>query len=938
MLMMVLGVVAPRAAVLQAQVAPAPATASAPVVRGYLVGQVVDRETGRGVPNVSILVDGTLYRTRTDLDGRYRLPTPVGVYTVRTQRLGSTAAQQANVRISATASTTVNFAIGSAAVQLQSVAVSAGPTRASSEDALLAMQKASPRVSDGISAEAISRAPGADAGEAVARVTGVSIVDNKFAVVRGLAERYSNTLLNGVELPSPEPLKKIVPLDIFPSSLLESVIVSKTATPDRPGDFAGGSVEVSTKEFPNDKVREFSVSTGYNSQATFRNYAQPSVRGLDWIGVDQGDRRSVARPLPAVGAARSVNEAWAETLRNEWTPAASRIVPDLNATMNLGGRVGGESAPFGYAISGSFARQTDATPNRLVQLAFTPIAEQADAALRSREVTRAVDAGLITNFAWRASDQHKLGWKNLGTRNVEERLSQAPGFDRTGSQETVERLIYQSRYITRTLMQSQLSGDHYFPALRDSRLEWKATLAGSNRDEPENRSLIYTAQGGTGALGLDRDNPSFFWFRFLDDRVRTAQADWSVSRLPLLRGGSYLKTGVLYRARRRAYDGSVFGLQPAAGRSPVSPEFTLPPEQIFSPEALGSIVDLERLGIRAIPYRSDDNVTSAYLMLDAPLLARLRLVGGARNEAWSVRLENGERGDSTALAIVERSNTDLLLSANLTWTLTTQQNLRLALYQTVARPDPRELALDYYIPVAGDCGNVGNPDVRRSRILNADLRWERYPRAGELLSLSVFRKQFTDPIMEEVSFEGSALCTVQFTNYPNASVNGVELEVRRGLGFLPGPLKGLVAGLNVTAVRSRAEDRQIQSDSITLTRTFRLLGQSDLLVNGSLAYRSSDGRRDATVLVNWFSDRILRYGIATLGSTGFNAFPNVIEQGRISLDAKVRQRIGRATASLSLRNLTDNEVIYSLDGPSRLLTGYLRPGIGVTLGVGYAFK
>ncbi len=906
--------------------APAPAGA-----RGFVAGQVLDKESGRPLDATNVIAVGTAFRTATDLDGRYRLALPVGVYSIRAFRLGSAPTQVDSVRVTAGTTSTANFALGSIALQLQSVAVTAGPVRATSEDALLAMQKAAPRVSDGISAEAIRRAPGADASDAIVRVTGVSVVDNKFAVVRGLAERYSNTLLNGVELPSPEPLKKIVPLDLFPSSLLESIVVSKTATPDRPGDFAGGSVEVTTKEFPEERVAEGSLSVGYGSQATFRSLAQLPQRGIDWLGFDAAQRRQMPSSAGVdFGSGTAASERFAERLRNVWTPAPTQVLPDVGATMNLGGRFGGAEAPFGYALSGTYSRQVDATPNRLAQIVFDAENGIPDQGYTSSEATTTVDVGLIANLAARIGTTHKVGLKNLFTRNADERLSRTTGFETYNG--NAERLIHQARFITRQLYQTQLTGDHLIRPLLDSRIEWRLTRAASSRDEPENRSLIYFKTPTESAFRLSPSNPSPFWFRFLDDDVSSAQLDWALPIPRLFADGAQVKFGGMYRERNRAFDASFFRAWASPDPS-LLPILRLAPEQVFSGEILGRALEMRREGEGTLPYESDDDTRAYYGMVDLPLTGWLRFVGGLRHEDWKLNLYQGTRTAPIG-AVTQKRTADDLVSGNLTISLSDRQNLRLAYYNTVARPDPREVSADYYVAITGDCGNRGNPALRSSRIQNGDVRWERYPRAGELFSVSGFYKRFTDPIGELLSFPGSSQCTTEYFNLESATILGAELELRRALDFLPGPLARLAFGLNLTVVDSRA----VQRVDSALTREFALQGQSDYLANLNLLYADEHGF-DASVLLNYFSDRIVRYGIADISDGRIEAVPNVMEQSRISVDAKLRKKVGASTLSLSARNLTDNETIYYQESEAgRTRTGYLRPGVSISLGIGYAFR
>lgn len=914
---------------------PATVAAAAPVVRGYLVGQVIDKASGRPLPATNVVVVGTTLRTVTDLDGRYRLPVPVGVYSVRAFRLGNVAQQQDGIRITAGVSATASFALGTAVVQLTGVSVTAAPTKANSEDALLAMQKASSRVSDGISAEAIKRAPGTNAGDAIVRVTGVSIVDGRFAVVRGLSERYSNTLLNGVELPSPEPQKKIVPLDIFPSSLLESIVVSKTATPDKPGDFAGGSVEVTTKEFPNSTVADINFTTGYNSVSTFRSIAHPQQQGLDFLAIDAGRRRQ-PQQIPAFGSPPGAFESFTESLRNVWTPRPTPVAPNLGGTVNFGGRTGGDNAPFGYVLSANYNRQTSATPNRFFQNVFEPSGTADNTALIAQAITE-TDVGGIANFALRIGSSSKIGWKTLYTRNAEELVSTASNFSPFNDNgEAKERRTHQVRYITRSLVQSQLSGDHVFNRLLGSRFEWKATVATARRDEPENRALQYQRNSRDSVFrmqaGLAGAPGTRFWLRFLKDEVRTAQLDWSMPIARLLGDGSLVKLGVLGRNRRRAFDGTLFATQ-LAGVNFTEPWLTLPPERIFSPELLGpGALRLERQSARTLPYEAQDNIRSAYAMLDVPVRPWLRVIGGVRREAWALDVYNARQ--DTAPPSQTRRNADLLPSANVTVRLGERQNLRLAYYQTVARPDPREVTADAYESVAGDCASVGDTTVQRTRIRNADIRWERYPRAGEIISVSAFAKSFADPLFEFVGIAAGD-CFYRSSNTPSAQLVGGELEVRRALTFLPGHWSRISASANLTLVRSRASVL-ISADT---SRIAKLQGQSDQLVNLNLQYVTPNAGLELSVLGNYFSDRVYRYGVPRFENGGVVLVPDVLERGRFSLDAKIRKRVRRATLSLSARNLTDNEVRFTQQSDNgRLEVGYLRPGINFSIGVGYALQ
>jgi hypothetical protein len=910
----------------------APAAAPAPLSdRGILAGQVLDGASARPIAFATVNVLGTAFGAQTDLDGRFRMASvPVGVYSVRARRIGYQATTIDSVRVNAGVATVKTFTLSTATTQLDGVRVTSSAS-ASSDAALIALQKAAPAVMDGISSQTMARSPGANAAEAITRVTGVSIIDNKFTVVRGLPERYANTLLNGVDLPSPEPLRKIVPLDIFPSSLLESIITTKTATPDKPGDFAGGSVEIRTKEFPENRVVQLTLSQDWNSLATFRPLSYVPRTGGAWLGFG-GDGRSMP-PRPPGDAQGDPLERFAESIRNVWTPSPRKAPPGLGASLGVGDRIG----DLGYTVSLTYASKLEHQPERLYQ--FVPDVEQGipDRGYVANESQSVIDWGGTANFTWLLAPSHKLSLKNLYTRNAEETFSVRDAFENSSG--TFEPLLsYQVRYVERDLLQTQLGGDHVISRLWNARAEWKATLARARRDEPDNRSATYVGDVNTAVYSLQANKPGYLWFRFLDDKVLTGQTDIS---LPVsIWGGRemLLKTGGMYRNKERQFDADVYTYRPSAAPPSGAQVFVLPPEQAFAPEHLGTLasgdIALAKLDAQALPYRSTDNLAAAYGMIDLPIFSRLRVVGGARAERWMLDV-NPASGKPELDSVTQRRELDVLGSVNVTLSLTDRMNLRLAAYQTVARPDPRELTKDYYTPVTGECGNQGDDKLVHTKIQNADFRWEYYPGASEIFALSGFYKQFKNPVIEILTLPQSSTCIASYKNAESAVNYGGELEIRKSLGFMPLLPDALIGSVNVTLVQTTASLGSQYGDTKT-----RFQGQSPYVVNANLSYTTADDRFNFSLFANSFGDRITRYG-ATLTSSDGRAIqiPHVKEQGRTMVDAKMQVRVrSRVTVSLSAKNLTDqSQRFYQESNVGRVQTGFVRSGTSLKLGTGLDF-
>lgn len=895
---------------------------------GTLTGRVVDDLSQRPVPLAVLDVVGTALATQTDADGRYRLTLATGVYRFRLRRLGYKPVHLDSVRVVAGETTTRDFALASAAANLESVEIT-GTAGSASDAAMIDQQRNAAAVIDGISAQAISRAPGSNAAEAIARVTGIAIMDKKFTIVRGLPERYSNTLLNSVELPSPEPLRKIVPLDIFPASLLESIVATKTATPDRPGDFAGGSVEIRTKEFPEERVVQVSLSQDWNSATTFREASYVPRHGVSWLGFASGDRAMPAPP--AVGNTSSETmERFAESLRNVWTPRPRPAPPGVGLGLSVGDRLGARRS-LGYTASLAYASKIEVVPGRLYQFVSNDSAPIADRGFVAHENISVVDWGAIANLAFLPRPTQKLGWKNLYTRNAEEIISSQDAFDTYRGDERAR--VYQVRYVARELIQTQLTGDHTLPFLR-SRFEWKATAARARRDEPDNRSAKYIEDLNTGVFALQFSQQGLLWFRFLEDDVRSAHGDWT---LPVdIWGGRQLsiKSGGMTRRKTRDFSAQLFTFKPATTPPSGQDVLSLPPERAFAPEHVGgpeADISLYRLDAGALPYHSRDDLHAGYAMIDFPLLGWLRLVGGARVEQWRLDVQP-KSGVAVLDSVTKRRELDVLPSLNITVGLTSTMNLRLAAYQTLTRPDPRELSNDYYTPVTGECGNQGNDELRHTRIRNADVRWEMYPAQDELLAISAFYKEFTEPVIEVVSVPTSATCVVNYLNAESALNYGGEMEVRTSLGFLPLVPRELFAGVNVTLVKTRA-DLGEQFDG----QTTPFMGQSPYVVNASLIYTSPGRRFTASALAHAYGERITRYGATLRDTSSIIQIPHVREMRRVVVDAKAQTNLSKRLAlSASAKNLFDApQLLVQSTRLAPIRTGYVRSGVSVKIGVGY---
>lgn len=875
-----------------------------------IVGQVVDRETGRPLQGVQVSIPLLRIGGASDLDGRYEIArVPVGTHAVVARLLGYRPQRFDSVRVTAGAPVTLNIALGNAPSVLQGVTVTAeAPTRAESDVGLLAMQRNAAAASDGISAAAMSRTPASSAADAITKVPGISVVGNKFVVVRGMADRYNGTTLNGAELPSPEPSRRVVPLDIFPSSLLESIITVKSATPDKPGDFSGGLVEVKTREFPEQFSAQVSLSQEANDLTTGIEGLYPAMRGADRFGFGEG--RRLLDPYPGQVQGLVFDRYLQKNYAREVVPTARRPLPNLGANATAGGRLETPLGTLGVVASAGYSAETRRVPDR--DFIFRPGGN--DIVTRAyvyNEWQSGVDLNGLLNVSLRPASWTKLGWKSVYTRNAEDLHLQGIGFSEERDGQTLYQ--YQRRYIVRELLQTQLSGEHTISPLRDARFEWRATLAEARRTEPENNQARYV-KAPDGRFQFDYASQPSFQDRRLFDGIGTVQADVTLPFSIWYNDDASLKIGGLTRSKRRAFDAQLmyyFNNQVVFGE-PTGSRFDerrwLAPNQLFVPENFGYATSMLYVAPRpdlAVTYSANEALSAGYAMMDIPIRQWLRFVGGARYETWDLSLvyARGTQFEDT----LGSKGPNVLPSANVTVKFGKKVNLRMAYFEAVSRPDAREISPDIYNPIAGECNQRGTPNLRRARTQNSDVRFEYYPDLGELMSVSAFVKEFSDPIVETIAFFSDG-CVVAPINATSARNVGAEVELRRTLR------KVFNLGINLTFVRSVVD---LDRPDLATGQRYPLAGQSPFIANLTFGYDRPGGRLSWAIAANHFDDRVFRYGGSLNTRTGRFESGNVFEQGRTTLDVKLSRRLGKAAISLSGRNLLNAAAVFDQEVPGR---------------------
>lgn len=912
---------------------------------GSVTGVVVEAGNGASLPGANVKIKGTTTGTSTDLNGRYRLGgLEPGTYALVFSFVGFQEKTVTGVEVTPGKPTELDVSLRGDAAELEEVVVEAQAAR-DTEAGLLKDRGKAAAVSNAVSAETIGRAGVGTVAGAMSLVTGASVIEGKYVNIRGLQGRYVDTQLNGSDLPSTDPDGNSVALDIFPSSLIDNVVTTKTFTPDRPGNFTGGSIDITTKSFPSDRFVNLSVSTSFNSEVGVGGNVLRPVSGLEAVpSVVQSTDLPESPPPFFTDAERKVEALSSVTnaFRTPMTPRPEEIIGNRSAELSFGDqfRVFGDR-PLGVIASASyeqsFSGYDDGTTARFNQTGLSSETLNPNAQYTTqRGIEEALASGLL-GLSLKPHPQHEVKLRLLYTRDHEEEARVETGSlprDLAGDSRFQTRV---SRTTTRSVGSAELKGTHRFGAGPEGiRVEWSASGSEATRDEPDYRffsNQFSVAEGDTSfAISPSIFLPPARYFRNLTERTWIGNASIEI---PL--GAATLQTGGRFRSKTREFRERIF--QHGADQA----NFAGNPNTYVN-ERAGIIGEDEqgrtRFGtyVRDFTdprnnYDGDQTVGAGYLMAELPVpeVPSMTFIGGVRMEYTDMSIETlGEEPRRGAF-----TETDLLPSANLRWALRDNMNLRLAYGRTIARPTFREFAPFESFQFVGDYIERGNPDLNRTQVDNFDVRWEWFVRPGELLSASVFYKDFTNPIERTIDPEAAANQEITYVNRSSARVYGVELEVQKRLDGLASWLRHVQVGGNLTLTESqvsRPDDvlQAIRAFDVNADDTRPLQGQSPYIVNLNAGYENPTTGTSINVFYNRFGDRL-----DTVTRNGVDLY----EQGRSMLDVNASQRLLRGvTAQVSVKNVLNSEEVVSQSFKGAEFINDLRPlGRTVSVGVSYSF-
>jgi TonB-dependent receptor len=932
--------------------------------QGKLVGKVTDKKTREGVIGATVLVTGTTTAAPVDLEGNYSLPLDAGTYSITMTYVGFKPLTFPGVVIRSGQTTTLDASMEENATSLNEVTVT-GVKQTGTEVALIQDLKKSEVVVSGISSDQIVKSLDRDAAEVVKRVPGVTIQNNSFIVIRGLAERYNTVLLNDALTPSAETDTRSFSFDILPSSVIDRVLIFKSGSPELPGEFGGGVVKVYTKNSVLENSTSLSVSGWARSTNTFQgDYLSSNHSSTDWLGFDNS-QRNMPGVLSGLGGPNKITTSeqlasGRNDLRNEFVPRSLTSRPDLRLSLGINRKFEIGRAYVSNVTSISYSNTQEQYDSKRQRYAYdpkTPLEPINLTPLYDYVDTRSLSAvrlGIIHNYQIRLNDRNRVEFRNFfnqyGTDEVVRR--QGPNF--ADVQEGLEHNDYSLHYQSRSIYSGQLGGTHEVGPASRTQLTWAAGYNYVNRDEPDYRqnqqlrAYDATKPGDLNPAPYEVQVPntgipqtaSRYYAKLQENTyMASGQVERRFAGRDTTSVNQYkLRAGFYTEQKQRDYDSRIFNYIPSRT---IDPAISAQPlTTIFSPDNLSTTNGYkleERTNVQD-RYTGKNTLVAGYISAVAPLSERFSLTGGLRLEYNRKYLESSD----AQAAPYEEKRTFLLPSLNATYNFNDRSLLRAGASQSVNRPEFREVAEYTYSDFANNLFIRGNDTLRTANIYNADLRYEFYPTRSEMISVGVFYKHFTNAIEQTTYAVTGNDLVLTYQNAPKAYDLGVELEARKSLNGISENrfLQHLSFVLNASLIRSRVQiDTDLNTNAGFALTDRPLQGQSPYVVNLGVFYQD-EHRFQVSAQYNVIGPRIV-----FVGDRSNN--PSVIELPRHVVDLSVTKGIGEhLEIRAGVQNLLNQLVrqYYDFDRNSEIngiengaAFNRYRRGTYSTLGLTYRF-
>lgn len=866
---------------------------------GEIRGKIIEKATGEPMTGANIVIESLTMGTTADPDGNYSMKVKPGAYAVKISFVSYNTVELTDVKVEAGRTTEANIAMEEASTGIEEVVVTA-VRKMNSEVSMINALKTSHLVLSGVSSQQITRAQDRDASEVIRRIPGISIIDNRFIIARGLSQRYNNVWINNNAVPSSEADSRSFSFDMIPSGQIENLMIVKSPAPELPADFTGGFVKVATKSMSDENSLQVSYGVNINTSTHFRDFKHAKGSATDFLGFDNGfrDMRSaVPGQRMDNGNAELVTDVTANGFNNDWTVRSRKPVADQRFSIMLnrfgklenGGRLGLVAA-LNYSYS--YAANREMTNARFGIYNKTDDAPVYFYRYADSQYSVTARTGGMLNLIWMLSDRHRLEFRNIFNQQGRDRYTFRDGWQDVSGRYEQQKAEY--FYYSRGTYTGQLSGSHDLS--KTGRMDWTVGYSYANKNQPDRRQTDCQKtidRYDVETVGRD--------FNRLDEHTFSAGVNYSRtftfgSFAPSLRAGAYGE----YRARdyhTRYFTYKINSLNlPQDFRYRGITEIMLP--EYYAANQL-SIADASD---KTNDYTGDGLLASGYAGVNLPL-GKFNVYAGVRYENNSMSLNNHVTINTDEIETFRYRQSDFFPSVNVAYNINKTNLLRFAFGKSVNRQEFREVSPSTYYDFDLFSFVRGNKKLQQAYIQNVDLRYEIYPSNGEMISLALFYKNFTHPI-EWTYLDGGGSYTFTFENADRADNYGVELDVRKSMDFMG--LPDLSLSFNGAWIHSL-----VKFDGGSIEHNRPMQGQSPYLINTGLFYQF--GSVSLGLMYNTIGKRIVGIGRTdnSAGGSVDNDVPDMYEMPRHALDLSFSCKLGkRMELSAGIRDIIANPVVY----------------------------
>ncbi|MEX0968077.1 MAG: TonB-dependent receptor [Bacteroidia bacterium] len=946
---------------------------------GIIRGTVHEEGTGEPLIGATIAIKGTTSGTITDLEGKFSIETSAGLKDLQISYISFQTLTIEGVEVKDNEVIVLdNISLKSSSYQLKEAVVTARVVR-TSEAALMTVKKQSPVILDGISSAKMQLTGDATAVEAAKRVTGVSIEDGKYVYVRGLGDRYSKTTLNHVDIPGLDPDMNTIQMDIFPTNLIDNMMVSKNFTADMPADFTGGMMNIETKAFPEEKFFTISLGTAYNPDMHLNSdYLGYKGGSTDFLGFDDGtralpeiaDQKNI--PTPISGHSKDEVNNFVKSFNPELSATPQTSLMDISASISFGNQISlgkdkenrKRDSKLGYIFSLSYNSgyqyYDDVTYGEYQRNIDINQTELRYATLQNGTLSeRNILAGALGGLAYKTQySKFRLtamrlqnGQKTAGKFRID---NNGEAVGQSGYFAESDNLEYNERSLTNLL----LNGTH---VLKKSgwEIDWRLSPTYSTSDDPDIRKTAFTFSPNDTSFNAGAGgNPARIW-RSLNEVNATAKVD-VIKTYKFTGNDAKLKFGASHTYKQRDYEILFFDIQFFGSQSwsNPNPSIVLNPDNLYPNQPNSIYYQSGNNSPNPNAYESNVQNSGLYISNEFNLHPKFKSILGLRAENFVQRhtgrdqafasgdMQNGRNLNNDKVL----ESMDLFPSANFIYSLTENQNLRATYSRTIARPSFKELSFAQILdPITnrifnGSLFTYGDWDgnLVETHIENLDLRWELFLKGGQIFSISAFAKQFDNPIELVRIPEQQTSTEYQPRNVGDGLLYGIELEIRKKLDFIAQSLSNFRIDGNVTFVKSQIEMSATEFNSRKtylktgeeIEETRQMAGQSPYVVNAGFGYSHSELGLDAGLFYNAKG--------STLYIVGAGLFPDIYLEPFHGLDFSINKKLGEeknTVVDFKVSNILNDrrETVYRSFEASDQIFSSLNPGRTFSIGISHKF-